>query len=358
MIECLEGIGPGARAWDVAWERTGRQPFAHRRFVELLAQPGDRAACVVWHDPAGGVALLPLIHRRLPATLAEADAHGGPTWTDAVSPYGFGGPFWAGEVNWSSFFSALLEWMREERIITCFLRASLSFPSTVLRGPVGLEVRHISDNVIVDLTRSDETQWQHYEHKVRKNVKKAQRANLRVEIQTDFRNLDQFLVIYYDTMRRRSADPWYFFRGPLLEKLGEDLHGSYVVAEVYDAQGEMVSAELVLESDRELYSFLGGTLGSAYAYAPNDLLKHAVIAYGRGRGKAAYVLGGGFEPGDGIFRYKRSFDVDGVQPFFGIQLTAEHEAYASLIQAAGVRGQDGAVGPAVRSGYFPAYRAP
>ena len=128
--------------------------------------------------------------------------------------------------------------------------------------------------------------------------------------------------------------------------------GSFVLAEVFDEAGQMVSTELVLQSDRFLYSFLGGTRQEAFAHAPNDLLKCAVIEYGREQGKEGYVLGGGYTPGDGIFRYKKAFDADGVQAFFGVRLMADAEQYAALTQA-----RAAAVGD-VQPQFFPAYRAP
>ncbi len=102
-----------------------------------------------------------------------------------------------------------------------------------------------------------------------------------------------------------------------------------------DLTGRVVSTELVLVSDAHYYSFLGGTLQDAFVHAPNDLLKHAVIEHGHGAGKTHYVLGGGDQPGDGIFRFKLAFDPEGVVPFFGIQLVADAGLYDALVGQGG-----------------------
>ena len=123
------------------------------------------------------------------------------------------------------------------------------------------------------------------------------------------------------------------------------LAGSFWVAQVVDETGGVVSTELVLTGDRFCYSFLGGTRASAYPASPNDLLKHRVIEHGAEVGLAGYVLGGGYQPGDGIFRYKRSFDPTGIVPFMGVRLVADQAAYELMS------------GPAIDADFFPAYRA-
>ena len=82
--------------------------------------------------------------------------------------------------------------------------------------------------------------------------------------------------------------------------------------------------------------------------APNDLLKHDVIEHAAAGGLSAYVLGGGYAPGDGIFRYKRAFDPTGVVPFMGIQVVADQPHYDAACEVAG----------APAGTFFPRYRAP
>ncbi|WP_426245546.1 GNAT family N-acetyltransferase [Nocardioides sp. LHG3406-4] len=333
--------------WEQAWAATGREPFAHPAYVELQCGTGEEARAVCWADD-GGEILLPLVTRPLPDSLEvrEVSDQG---WVDAVSPYGYGGPFTSGAPDVAAFMSALLEWMREARVVTAFLRASLGVPMPASLDLDGYEAVHLADNVVVDLGRSPEEQWSTYEHKVRKNVNKARRAGLQVTVRDDFDGLEAFLGIYHDTMRRRSASDHYYFGADYFATIRDRMAGSYWVADVLDGDGRTVSTELVLTSDRRCYSFLGGTLEDAFPMAPNDLLKHEVISHAAGLGMDGYVLGGGYQPGDGIFRYKRAFDPEGVQPFQGVRLTADSSTYDALCAAR--RGGD-------PGSFFPAYRAP
>jgi lipid II:glycine glycyltransferase (peptidoglycan interpeptide bridge formation enzyme) len=132
--------------------------------------------------------------------------------------------------------------------------------------------------------------------------------------------------------------------------------GHYIAAEVRDEKNRLVSVELVLASDKYLYSFLGGTLREAFPYAPNDLLKHAVIDYGRESGRAGYVLGGGYTKDDGIFRYKKAFDPTGDVPFQRLELIGDRSAYESLIAERLKHERSTDSGARLADGFFPSYR--
>ncbi|MCP2014530.1 hypothetical protein L1280_001681 [Deinococcus sp. HSC-46F16] len=327
-------LTPAHRAeWLAAWDQAGREPFAHPDYVALFAEQGEAGAL------CGHGGLLPLVLRPLP---------GESGWRDATSPYGYGGPYGDPDEN---FYPAVLEWMRRERVLTLFVRAALERrpPELDLSGYVQVQLR---DNVVVDVTRPPEEQWRHFEHKVRKNVNKAERAGLTARVLPEFPDLPGFVEVYLGTMQRRGAQEWYHFGPDFFSAIAEGMPGSFVLAEVRGPGGELASVELVLQSERFLYSYLGGTRQEFFAYAPNDLLKHAVIEYGRTAGKVGYVLGGGYTPDDGIFRYKRAFDRNGVRPYFGVQLTADPRVYQTL--AAARRAEVGELAP----DFFPAYRAP
>lgn len=335
MIRVL-GLGDRA-AWIDAWSRCGREPFAHPDYVALFATDG--ATAIALHDGQdGGEVLLPLVRRPLPGGVALPGAG----WSDAVSPYGYGGPYRCGDVDWPGFYERLLAWMRDTQVLTAFVRGDIATTPPALDALPGYRAAVLADNVRVDLSRSEDEQWRHYAHKVRKNVNKARRAGLTVRITEGFVDLAAFVDIYRSTMERRQAHERYFFDHAFFKRVG-GIEGAALVADVLDGD-RVVSTELVLASDRYLYSFLGGTRQDAFAHAPNDLLKHEVIRHGSETGREFYVLGGGFQAGDGIFRYKRGFDEDGVVPFHGLQLVGDRDAYRS-------------VGGTDDDGFFPAYRS-
>lgn len=335
---------PDSAVWAAAWAATGREPFAHPGFGPLFAGPGHESVAACWEDD-GGQVLLPLVLRGLPDDVATAL---GSRWRDGTSPYGYGGPYVAGAPDLAAFWTACLDWMRGDDVLACFVRGTVVGPGVADPGVVGVRTVHLADNVVVGLEPSTEDRWSRYDHKVRKNVNKARRNGLVTTVTPEFTDLRGFADVYDGTMDRRSAADFYRFDEDFFRRLGDALPGSFWVADTRDGDGALVSTELVLVGDRHCYSFLGGTRREAFPMAPNDLLKHDVIEHAAAAGLSAYVLGGGYASGDGIFRYKRSFDPTGVVPFVGVQVVANQTSYDAACGAAGVG--DGT--------FFPRYRAP
>ena len=325
-----------------AWPR--REVYAHPGYLRLYADDRSRPLCAAWTGDEGTV-LYPLLLRDLtkepfcPPEIERA--------ADLTSPYGYGGPFfWVHdrEAVAAEFWPRFDEWARSETVVSEFVRLAL-FPDELLPYP-GERVQRLV-NVVRDLERDPDELWMDFEHKVRKNVKKARRSKVRVELDETGEGLDDFLRLYRHTLERREADERYDFPPELFEAIRDELPGQFLYAHAL-AGDRVVSSELVLVSAETVYSFLGGTDSDSFELRPNDLLKHELILWARGAGKRNFVLGGGYREDDGIFRYKRSFAPHGLTPFFAGQRILEPELYRRLTEQ---RGAEAA------TDYFPAYRA-
>jgi len=345
----LDAASPeGREEWIALWrEWPDREVMAHPDYVRLFARPVDRGVALV----AGGrgrAILFPLVLRPL---AAEPWARPGEARWDAITPYGYGGPFaWnAGPAEAATFWSEYRSWCREERLVATFARLSL-FPQQLAPIEARIEVR--APNVVRSLEGSLDEIWRDYSSKVRKNVNAAERAGLTVEIDQTGSRLEEFLAVYRETMTRRGADDRYLFPREFFESTIERLAPHFAFFHVLSG-GSVVSTELVLCSERHLYSFLGGTLAEAFALRPNDLLKHHIVKWGVAQGKRAFVLGGGYAAGDGIFRYKLAFAPRGEVPFRVASLVHDEGGYSELVAARAAEVQP----DTPRPDYFPTYRA-
>ncbi len=346
-------VDTDAGKWTSLWERAGHSPFAHPAYVSLQAQPDDRAVCAAWED-GNQVVLLPLLVRPVPVDpQGSSPERTGETWWDAISPYGYGGPFRSGpDPAPEGFWRELEGWLGESGIVSVFLRFSLSasglegFPGTVVDD---------RPNLVRDLTADPSEIWMDYEHKVRKNVKKARRAGVRILADKACARVPDFYTVYQDTLQRRNASERGVFSEAWISRLVSALPGNCAMFHA-EHEGRIVSTELVLLDDACIYSFLGGTLAHAFDARPNDLLKHAVVEWGHEQGKTAYVLGGGYERKDGIYRYKLSFAPNGEVEFRTGQWIVDPGTYEELVRqrqkALGGRSPD----RRSRKGFFPAYR--
>ncbi len=334
--------------WLALWERwPGREVFAHPEYVRLFARACDRAVCAVGED-AGGVVLFPLLLRPL---AAEPWAAPGEDRLDAVSPYGYGGPFAFGDGSRddAAFWRAHQAWCREARVVSSFARLPL-FDGQLPRLPAPPESR--GPNVVRTLGPDLAAIWMEYDRSVRANVKAAERNGVTIEVDRTGARLDAFLEVYEHTMTRRHATGWYFFPRSFFEALVSRLAGHYAFFHALH-EGRVVSTELILVSREHAYMLLSGTLAEAYPLRPNDLLRHRTVTWAAEQGLAAYVLGGGYEPGDGVYRHKRNFAPRSQLPF-RVACLVHDEGAARELEA---RRAAASPGWAPREGYFPRYRS-
>lgn len=340
--------------WIELWQSwPEREVFAHPDYLRLYRDNTNRAMAACLARPEGCV-LYPFLLRDL-----QAEDFWGkeacPAF-DIVTPYGYGGPFAWGEREREpaaeSFWKHWEEWAVSKGVVCEFLRLSL-FPETMLFYPG--EVEKKSSNVVRELESPLETIWMDFAHKVRKNVKRAQKEGVNVEVDLEGRYLDDFLRIYKDTLDRREAKDTYYFSPQYFESIVQNLSGQYALFHAY-CRGKCVSTEMVLVSRNNIYSFLGGTHASFYPARPNDMLKHRIISWGQEQGKKHFVLGGGYEPEDGIYKYKLAFAPHGAVSFYVGKRIFLPETYLELIEARKTferqRGNHWTPTP----GFFPEYR--
>ena len=228
---------------------------------------------------------------------------------------------------WRPLFT---KWTHSRLIVSELIRFSL-FEADLLPYPFGRE--RVFDNVVRSLDiGEDALRWLDFEHaKFAKTSTEHTQNGVTIEVDSDGSRLNDFLRIYAETMERRHADLFYSFPRAYFEALHADMPGQFCYFHA-SHQGRVVSAELVLVSQSRVYSFLGGTESASFYLRPNDLLKYEIILWAKRNGKTAFVLGGGYQRDDGIFRYKKSFAPCGTKAFFLGKRVLDESTYARLVE--------------------------
>jgi lipid II:glycine glycyltransferase (peptidoglycan interpeptide bridge formation enzyme) len=194
-----------------------------------------------------------------------------------------------------------------------------------------------------------------FEHKVRKNVKCAQRNEVQIILDFTGERFEDFLKIYRSTLDRRDAEGQYYFENSYFERIHNTLKGQFVYFYAIHQQ-RVISTELVLISEDNVYSFLGGTDRDFFSLRPNDLLNYEVILWAKKNGKKRFVLGGGYEANDGIFKYKSAFAPDGKIEFYLGTRVFNNELYTKLIDTKRKLLKDKGTEWNPQYGYVPEYR--
>ncbi len=250
----------------------------------------------------------------------------------------------------SDYYEAWKGYCNDNQIIAEFVRFHL-FDNINMRLRYPGDIIHVSDNVVCNLAPAIDEIWMEFDHKVRKNVKRAQNSGLSVTADMFGEQLSAFLDIYYETMKRNAAKSYYYFERPFFEDLVRTLKGKFAFFHVWHNE-RIIATELVLCSQNYAYSFLGGTLQDFYPMRPNDLLKFEIIRWCKETGRRVFVLGGGFLPEDGIYRYKKAFAPGSELPFYTGRKVFQADIYSKLVAIHSQKPEFDA-----DSRFFPLYRS-
>lgn len=328
-----------------------RDVMAHPEYVRLFARPQDRAVAAALRTDTGGI-LYPVVVRPISAEpWATKDATG----CDLTTAYGYGGPFaWSvTPADAKTFWTAFDGWASAQEACTSFARLSL-FPGQLL--PFNGQTVVSGPNVVRRVDLPTEALWNDYKSDARRNIDQAREHGIEIEFDDTGNRLDEFLAIYTSTMDRRGASQGYYFPRSFFESFLQNLagHFTFVHAKV---RGKVVSSEILLLSSDHAYSYLGGTLAEAFHLSPTYLVKHESFLWCRDHGLKAVVLGGGYQPNDGILRFKQRFGRSSEVPFMLGQKTYDVDESRRLVerrrQWEREQGREWAPAPH----YFPEYRS-
>ncbi|NAS30156.1 GNAT family N-acetyltransferase [Flavobacteriaceae bacterium R38] len=294
----------------------------------------------------------------MPFYLRSITINNKPTeYFDVSSPYGYSGPIFHPDLSSEyliQFWNHIDVWYKEQNVITEFIRFNLNNNHKYYSG----ELIHTLTNVkgrIVD----EKTQWENFKPKVRNNYRRATKENLKINIYTgnDINDdiIEAFYLIYTSTMNRNNAANQYFYSRSFFKDFIKLNSKNCAVALVYK-DNVNISTELMLVSDKIIYSFLGGTLSEYFSSRPNDFLKIEVIKWAREKEIKHYVLGGGRSDGDGLYKYKKAFfqhDEDII--FYTGRKVIDSEIYKKLISEIETVGIN-IISNNSNEKYFPKYR--
>ena len=177
------------------------------------------------------------------------------------------------------------------------------------------EVIEVGEFVVVDLRPSIEKIESNFRYSMRKAINKGYRAGVTVETSENIDQLNAFIDIYHQTLDKNIAKPFYYFPNSFYKILAREFSGHFVF--YYGLiDGEIVTCELVLLSQKFAHSYLGGSCPKGLSASANQILKREIIRDLKRRGCQYFLLGGGQNPNDGVYRYKLAYAPYGARRSF------------------------------------------
>jgi len=297
---------------------------------------------------------------RIPLCLATIDEQ----HVDAVSPYGYPGihvdpDLTSAEIDdaWAQTLGALIE----RNVVSVFFRFTPYSPGIELNHALpGLEVRHVSDTIIVPIT-DESLMWAAMQGRSRTAVRKAEREQLSASVAPArfdelSGDMSGFRRVYDVAMDRVHASPVHRHSDEYYRILTSAAELDVQLVSVKDANGEVVAACLLLVDEDAVHYQLSGSQASAARLGANNLLIWSAMRWAFENRHARLHLGGGTARDDSLFRFKVSFG-GLVAPFRVGRLVVDADAYERLVEIRAV--EHGTTREVIlSSNHFPAYRAP
>lgn len=332
-----------------------RHDFYHLpAYVGLCAEQDAAAGLAFYAEENGNQFLLPFLSRSIPSTLRAGECY-----ADISSPYGYPGPVFndsnGGSPNLAfvqSAIDAMVEMLQERKLVSAFIRLHPHLNSWTEPFARYGELVYHGDTVSVDLTCSHEELWRQTRPGHRYEIKRQQREGYRFRWADLEHELDVFIAVYEENMRRVGAASRYFFPREYYQCLREALGGRLFLAAV-ERDSLIACCALFVECDGIVQYHLSGTRDTHMRSSPTKLMLHEVRAWAKERGNHILHLGGGVgaRP-DSLFDFKAGFSPLRCQ-FYTWRLVLDLEAYNNL--SAAIPGGTGG-GKPIGTSFFPAYR--
>lgn len=349
-------LEPDDPRWGRLLQRRGHEFYHLPGYAGLEARRMKGVPRALWAEDRGREWLLPLVLRPLPAEAGGILPAEG--WQDAVSPYGYPHPLClSGADEQDAFlaevFPAVTALLKRENILTVFVRCSPLETLSPLYAVHGRVVEH-GPCYWLDLGEPPEVLHGQMRSRYRSYLNALQRKGVVAEFIPFQVGLQDFIALYYQTMDRVKAAPWYYFERSYFEEL-------------YALLGDALRLCVVRQQDRLLASGLFAATGGIVQYLLSGVNEHAgephatklMMTYVRDWGKAAGYrilhLGGGVGGADdALSQFKRGFTRHS-SLFRTWRLVVEPGWYQALVQD-WERASGQTADPI--EGYFPAYRKP
>ncbi len=246
------------------------------------------------------------IKREIPAEIWDQEK-----LYDLITPYGYGGPVIVetqdAEKLVKGFYEEFSRYCEAEGIVSEFIRFhpivnnALDFKEVYQpiwdRNTLGTNLKDFEDPVQSEFSK-----------RCRKNIRQALNKGVSWKITLEPENLEDFKVIYYDTMKRNEASDYYYFDDDYFANCLKNFRKNILLIEAV-FEGKTIAAGMYFLYHKTIHVHLSGTLQEYLYLSPAYILRYALTLWGKENGYEMIHHGGGRSnrEDDSLFLFKKQF---------------------------------------------------
>ena len=351
-MQC-EFLGIDNPGWPRALDRLRHDMYHRPEYARLDARRMQAAPEAFTAGDGERLFFVPYLVRRcqplFPAATTDA--------LDIVSPYGYPGILLSDAGREPEFVQAALAAFRDElrqrNVCSAFLRMhpllGEDFPDLFPPGTL----HDLGETVVIDLSLEEQALWKQMRQSHREMIRRRQKQGFAARFVPLADVLEEFLVIYRQTMDRVQAQRMYYFDREYFAELAqmEQVHCCVV-----ESGSQAVAACLFFEVNGVIQYHLGGTLDEFYSKSPFNMTIYEGAIWAKRRGNRWLHLGGGLGgSNDTLLQFKAGFSP--LRRHFHVaRLLLDEPKYRQLVElrASALGSRPEAL---LDSTFFPAYRA-
>jgi hypothetical protein len=326
---------------------------------DVYHRPGYVEACVgfdggapvyLLYESDAGAVYAPMLKRTIDRLAPEL--------SDLSSPYGYPGPLVRPadgadpHALLSDALDAICVWLGETGLVSAVMRAHPTY--TPLGAGLFADGRgfHHGDLVVMNLTDGMDGLRAELRPRYRSYLNRQEREGVTVEEDPTFAELDAWVDIYHQSMRRLNAVDSYFFDAAYFRALRVAL-GRQVRLYFARLNGQIIAGGVFFVCGQHAVWHLNATHDDWMAYAPSKSVIWNVAQMLMAEGVETINIGSGLGARrDALFQFKAGFSKR-TAPFCTLRLIGDTAAYDRLNE----RWRAAAIPGADPGNMFPLYRA-
>jgi len=327
--------------WDNVILNSNYYDFYHTSCYHVIESKAGKAELLFATDGTDHIAI-PLIFREIPNT----------DLFDATSVYGYCGPitnqlFENIPLELIKYFqNQTTRYFKSNKVVTVFSRLHPLIDTTRIFEDFGT-VRNVNQTITIDLTKDLDTQRRKYRKTLLYDINKLRSTNYNVVKASTKNEIERFVSIYIETMKRVESKESYFFdREYFTYFIENSCFKSDILLAVKDM--EIAAGAIFTEINGIMQYHLAGTSNKFIRDAPMKLILDEARLMGTQRNLNYLHLGGGVggSDKDSLFFFKSGFSKNKFD-FKVWQMLVDEEKYELL--SAGVDKD-------TSDNFFPLYR--
>jgi len=296
--------------------------YFHPGYISLYADSDSQVEAFLYKE-SSETFFFPYIKRRVSTT--DADIY------DFETAYGYGGPVATSlsQGFLESAWQAFLSYGRSCGIFAGLIRFHPLFQNQKFADTPSIEIQFVRQTVMMTLDSTEEIIWSRYKQDARKNVNKAVKNSVEIQLTEGPKALQQFARLYAQTMNDVSADEFYRFGDDYFQRIGEKLDGYYKVFLAHH-DGKQIGGALTLNGDNLVHLHLSATDKGTRHFGTASLLRHSAIMANL-HNMTTFHFGGGVtnQPDDSLLRFKQAFSTEHCQYHIG-KVTVDSAVYREV----------------------------